>query len=104
AASRTEQHPCLLLPPAASDAGDAADASISQCSLSWWESTPCGEPSRMKAPITSYPSRSSSAAATELSTPPLMATTTFFFATAIRVEASALVSVGQQRPNPQMPA
>ena len=34
----------------------------------------------MKTPRTSYPSRSSSAAATELSTPPLIATTTFFAA------------------------
>ena len=39
---------------------------------------PAGVPSRMNTPITSYPSRSNSAAATELSTPPLMATTTFF--------------------------
>src|SRR2546423_13250103 len=31
----------------------------------------------MNTPTTSYPSRSSSAAATELSTPPLIATTTF---------------------------
>jgi hypothetical protein len=31
----------------------------------------------MKHPTTSYPWRSNSAAATELSTPPLMATTTF---------------------------
>src|SRR5690349_2653619 len=64
AASSTEQHPCLFFPDESQESACGA-------------STPCGEPRRMKTPITSYPSRSKSAAATELSTPPLIATTTF---------------------------
>src|SRR5689334_20894614 len=68
AASRTEQHPCLFLPEVSQTSPPCASGS-----------TPLGVPNRMKAPTTSYPSRSKSAAATELSTPPLIATTTFGF-------------------------
>src|SRR5439155_25167408 len=64
AASSTEQQPCLFF---------AADGS----QLSGSASTPLGEPRRRNAPTTSYPWRSNSAAATELSTPPPIATTTF---------------------------
>ena len=51
---------------------------------------PSGDPSRMNTPITSYPSRSSSAAATELSTPPLIASTTFFRPPAIDLPRACL--------------
>src|SRR4051812_31535923 len=84
AASRTEQQPCLffplLLPPAGGDRLSGPPGGfVSQCSPPCTgPSTPLGEPSRRNAPITSYPWRSSSAAATELSTPPLMARSTFF--------------------------
>src|SRR3954462_14990677 len=71
AASRTEQQPCLFLPPP-SVSHDSAAAPCAAC-----PSTPLGDPSRMNTPSTSYPSRSNRAAATELSTPPLIATTTF---------------------------
>src|SRR5687767_9353624 len=75
AASSTEQQPCLLFPaPGAPEPSPATSQDSGAASVA---STPFGEPSRMNTPITSYPWRSSSAAATELSTPPLMATTTF---------------------------
>src|SRR6187549_1185521 len=80
AASRTEQQPCLFFPPAGGDRLSGLPGGfVSQCSPPCTgPSTPLGEPSRRNAPITSYPWRSSSAAATELSTPPLMARRTFF--------------------------
>ena len=62
-------------------------------------STPLGDPSRMNTPITSYPSRSSSAAATELSTPPLIATTTFFRGAFTAVNLEARAAGGTMREN-----
>src|SRR5438445_2702539 len=72
-ASSTEQQPCLGFELEWEDVPDEAGTPRSGSALS----TPSGDPSRMNTPSTSYPSRSSSAAATELSTPPLIATTTF---------------------------
>src|SRR5215217_1437047 len=80
-ASRTEQQPCLFFPPEVSHAPPAGPA----------VSTPFGDPRRRKAPITSYPSRSSSAAATELSTPPLIATTTFLRTFSIGFPAGRII-------------
>ena len=76
-ASKTEQHPCLDFPGGSRKAPDTPAEAGAPTSPSIF-STPSGEPKRMNTPNTSYPSRSSSAAATELSTPPLMAQTTFF--------------------------
>src|SRR5579871_1234077 len=85
AASSTEQHPCLFFPP---DVSQLTSSAVS---------TPLGEPRRINTPTTSYPSRSKSAAATELSTPPLMATTTFLREAEITVDDGMTVGRGRQR-------
>ena len=66
AASFTLQHPCLR------DCGLLRSTLHASSSVA---STPSGEPSRRKAPMTSWPCRFNSAVATELSTPPDIATT-----------------------------